>query len=138
MSQPPTDAPRQPRRTTKPKLQKQTTFMQSIKSQRLVADLTSKLIDAEGFTSGDSEVDPARPSCLSPALLPQEKKALILKLWQQCYTKAIGSIYLVSIFNKLHQKVIKFGSTKNLNRKKDTLIQKILMKKPWFILLPDS
>jgi potassium voltage-gated channel Eag-related subfamily H member 8 len=38
----------------------------------------------------------------------------------------------------MHQKVIKYGSTKNLNKKKDHLIQKILMKKQWFILMPDG
>ena len=57
-------------------------------------DLKAKLIDAEGFTSGDSEIDPDRPSFLNPDLLPSEKRALIVKLWKDCFTKAVGAHYI--------------------------------------------
>ena len=84
--------------------------------------LTSKLIDAEGYTSGESETDLSRPSCLNPDILPLERKALIIDLWKQCYKKAFGSVYMIKIFNQLHQKVLRYGTTKNLNLKKDEAI----------------
>lgn len=71
-------------------------------------------------------------------MTPAQKKEHLKELWRVCYLKAIGASNLKRIFFKLHSRVINFGTTRNINKNRVDIEQKILEKKSKYILMPDG
>ena len=49
-------------------------------------------------------------------LSEDQKRDHIKELWRVCCLKAVGATNLKKVFHKLHQRVIKFGTTRNINK----------------------
>jgi hypothetical protein len=71
-------------------------------------------------------------------LLPAEKAEHLKELWRICYIKAFGAANILMIFNKLHDRVIEFGTSKNIHINHDILAKRIMEKRSKFILLQDD
>jgi len=71
-------------------------------------------------------------------LLPAEKAEHLKELWRICYIKAFGAANILMIFNKLHARVIEFGTSKNIHINQDILAKRIMDKRSRFILLQDD
>ena len=52
--------------------------------------------------------------------------------------KSMGAASIKRIFSKLHNRVVTYGSTKNINRTRQDIEKKILEEKPKWILMPDN
>ena len=71
-------------------------------------------------------------------LLPAEKAEHLKELWRICYIKAFGASNILQVFLSLHNRVIEFGTTKNIHIDRDILAKRIMEKRSKFILLPDD
>ena len=87
----------------------------------------------EEYTSGGSDYDHGRADYRS--LLPAEKQEHVKELWRICYLKASGAANIIMVFSHLHEKMIMFGSTRNLNNNLEDLERMIIEKKPKIVLV---
>ena len=72
-------------------------------------------------------------------LRPQEKREHLIELWRLCFLKSLGASQIKRVFTKLHERVINFGSTKNVNTHSADLEAKRILEQKWkIILLPDD
>ena len=46
---------------------------------------------------------------------PKDKEDHIKEMWQLCFVKAFGAAKIISIFNKMSERLNKYGSKFNLN-----------------------
>jgi hypothetical protein len=91
--------------------------------------------DVADYSSGTSEYDDARVDFVG---LPKaEKREKVMDLWRQCFMRSWGASQLKKIFEKLHERVIDFGTTKNINNQVADIEKRILEKKSRLVLLPD-
>ena len=88
------------------------------------------------YASGESEYDNARIEFNS--LKQSELQEHLKELWRLCYLKSLGASQIKKVFYKLHQRVINYGTTKNINTHKADSELKILKEKSSYILLPDD
>ena len=66
------------------------------------------------YSSGESVFDESRVDFQS--LTAAQKRDHIKELWRMCCLKAVGAANLQSIFSKLHSRVLKYGTTRNINK----------------------
>jgi len=88
------------------------------------------------YTSGESVYDNTRNDYLS--LNQEEKLEHIKELWRLCFLKSMGASNIKRVFQKLHDRVVSFGTTKNINRTRQDIEKKILDQKPKIVLLADD
>lgn len=55
-----------------------------------------------------------------------------------CFLRSMGASNIKRVFGKLNDRVITFGTTKNINRTRQDIEKKILEQKPRIVLLPDN
>ena len=72
------------------------------------------------------------------ALKPAERDEHIKELWRLCFLKSLGASQIKIVFQKLHQRVIKYGTVNNINVLASDYEKKILEKKPFIVLMPDD
>lgn len=88
----------------------------------------------DNYTSGESEVDNTRGEFWQ--LEYHERNEHLKELWRLCYLKSMGAGYILKIFYKLHNKVITYGTTKNINVQVQQSKRQIVDAHP-LILLPE-
>ena len=88
------------------------------------------------YTSGASVYDGKRLDFSSCTKEEQDEHSK--ELWRACFLKAMGSSNLKRIFEKLNQKLLTFGTTRNINRTRQDIEKKILQHKPWIVIMPDD
>jgi hypothetical protein len=71
-------------------------------------------------------------------LLPAEKAEHLKELWRICYIKAFGASNILAVFKKLHNRVIEFGTTRNIHINRDILARRIIDNRSRFVLLPED
>ena len=71
-------------------------------------------------------------------LSPEAKKDHVAELWRLCFLRSMGASNIKRVFAKLHDRVVTFGTTKNINRTRQDIEKKILEQKPRIVLLPDD
>ena len=70
---------------------------------------------------------------------PAERDEHLKELWRTCFLKSVGSAQIKRVFLKLHERVINYGTTKNINTMNAADIEKkILESKPDIVLLQDN
>src|SRR6056300_1414424 len=69
---------------------------------------------------------------------PNEKQEHIKELWRLCYLKSVGSSQILRVFDKLHQRIINYGTTRNINNSSQDAEKKILDRKSEFVRMPDD
>jgi hypothetical protein len=72
------------------------------------------------------------------ALKPNERNEHLKELWRLCFLKCIGASQIKRVFLKLHDRVINYGTTKNINIQVSDFERKILEKKSCIVLMPDD
>jgi len=69
---------------------------------------------------------------------PEERHDHLFELWRLCFLKSMGGASIKRVFAKLHDRVVTYGTTKNINRTRQDIEKKILEGKSKFILLADD
>jgi hypothetical protein len=92
--------------------------------------------DNAEYSSGDSEADINRADFKT--LSKQDRNEHLKELWRMTYLKSVGASNIIRVFRKLHNRVINYGAIRNINKNKIDIQQKLLEKKPRYILLPDN
>lgn len=92
-------------------------------------------VGAIDYTSGESEQDGNQVEF--SMLQKSERKQHVRELWRKVYLKAVGAHKIRSIFFKMHERVINYGTTKNINKLGSDLEKKIIESKSKIVLLPD-
>jgi DNA-binding transcriptional ArsR family regulator len=67
-----------------------------------------------------------------------EKREHLKEMWRLAFLKAMGASNIKRIFKRLHDRVVTFGTTKNINRTRQDIEKKILEAKPKIVLMPDD
>jgi hypothetical protein len=88
------------------------------------------------YSEGASEYDNTRIEYKT--LKPAERKEHLRELWRLCFLKSLGASQIRRVFLKLHERVINYGTTKNINTQAVDLEKKILEKKSGLVLMPDD
>ena len=89
----------------------------------------------EDYSSGDSEQDTSQINFKTLSKLDKEDH--VRELWRKCWLKASGCSFLVKYFGKLNERIIMYGSSKNLSIGLEDKLRYIESKKPWIVLMPD-
>lgn len=92
--------------------------------------------EVEQYTSGESIFDTTRPEFSLMNKL--EKREHLKEMWRLAFLKAMGASNIKRIFKRLHDRVVTFGTTKNINRTRQDIEKKILEAKPKIVLMPDD
>ena len=71
-------------------------------------------------------------------LLPAEKAEHLKELWRICFIKSSGASNIIKVFGSLHNRVIEFGTSKNVHINRDILSKRIIEKRSKIILLQDD
>lgn len=87
------------------------------------------------YSSGETVYDNSRTDFNQ--LSQAARNDHIVELWRLCYLRSMGASNFKRIFEKLHDRVVTFGTTKNINRTRQDIEKKILEKKPKIVLLGD-
>ena len=89
------------------------------------------------YSSGESVYEDNRAEFQS--LKPAERDEHLKELWRTCFLKSVGSAQIKRVFLKLHERVVNYGTTKNINTASASdMEKKILESKPDIVLLPDN
>ena len=93
--------------------------------------------DRLAYSSGESIYEDNQAEFQS--LKPAERDEHLKELWRTCFLKSVGSAQIKRVFLKLHERVINYGTTKNINTMSASDIEKkILESKPDIVLLQDN
>lgn len=87
------------------------------------------------YSSGETVYDNSRTDFNQ--LSQAARNDHIVELWRLCYLRSMGASNIKRIFEKLHDRVVTFGTTKNINRTRQDIEKKILEKKLKIVLLAD-
>lgn len=83
-----------------------------------------EVLEEEEYSSGESAYDHGRSDYRS--LLPAEKQEHIKELWRICFLKSSGASSIVRVFNIMHEKIVLYGTTRNLNRNLEDMEKMII------------
>lgn len=79
---------------------------------------------ADAYSSGESVYDNSRTDFTQ--LGKAGKEDHLIELWRLAYLKSMGASNIGRIFANLHNKVVTFGTTKNINRTRQDIEMNIL------------
>jgi len=103
-----------------------------VKQETIVIKKDENSVD---YSSGESIFDNTRTDFST--LKGAARDDHTIDLWRLCYLRSMGASNIKRIFAKLHDRVVTFGTTKNINRTKQDIEKKILERKPRIVLLAD-
>jgi len=87
------------------------------------------------YSSGESDFDNTRNDFMT--LTEEERPEHLFELWRLAFLKSMGAASVKRIFTKLQNRIITYGSVKNINRTKADVEQYIISKKPGIVFLQE-